>query len=173
MRHGNHPADNVNWVDAAAFCHWLSDRTQLAIALPTEFQWQLAATDGNPGKVYPWSDPVDPRWDPLEQPWRANTLESELGRSTAVGMYPTGASTGGVMDMAGTIYEWCRNAFDNPDNAQFAMSQDDQRVLRGGSWDDYAAHARSTFRLWYLPGYRYAFIGFRVVCLSPLSDTND
>jgi formylglycine-generating enzyme required for sulfatase activity len=44
-RHGNHPADMVNWWDAVAFCHWLSK--DLVFRLPTEFEWQLAATGGD------------------------------------------------------------------------------------------------------------------------------
>ena len=83
-----------------------------------------------PGADYPWG----PDWDPGQEPWRANTTESELGRSTAVGMYPAGASPAGVFDMAGTVWEWCLNAFDDPDNTAFPTSQEDRRVLRGGSW---------------------------------------
>ncbi len=46
-RHGNHPADSVNWVDAAAYCHWLSARLDFEVRLPTEYEWQLAATGGD------------------------------------------------------------------------------------------------------------------------------
>ncbi len=98
-RHGNHPVDSVNWYDAMAFCHWLSARLKFEVRLPTEYEWQLAATGGDPDRKYPWG--AD--WDPAKEPWRANTSESELGRSTAVGMYPAGASPAGVLDMAGTL----------------------------------------------------------------------
>jgi hypothetical protein len=96
-----------------AFFHWLEARLGGGIRLPTEFEWQLAATRGESGRVYPWG----PDWDPQAEPWRANTAESGLNRSTAVGLYPLGASPTGVRDMAGTIYEWCLNAFEDPDDS--------------------------------------------------------
>jgi formylglycine-generating enzyme required for sulfatase activity len=84
VRYGNHPADSTNWCDAAAFCHWLSARLSAEIRLPTEFEWQLAATGGDPARIYPWGR----EWDPEHEPWAANTLESGLNRTTAVGLYP-------------------------------------------------------------------------------------
>jgi formylglycine-generating enzyme required for sulfatase activity len=171
-RHGNHPADNVNWVDAAAFCHWLSDRRGQEIVLPTEFQWQLAATGGDPSRTYPWSAPPSPDWDPQQEPWRANTVESELVRSTAVGMYPAGVSAAGIADMAGTLWEWCLNAFEDIDNVGFPGSPQDLRVLRGGSWYSYQVYARSAYRNGDNPYYRNNFVGFRVVCSAPSLDTD-
>ena len=163
-RHGNHPADSVNWWDASVFCHWLSARFGFEVRLPTEFEWQLAATGGDAARTYPWG----PDWDPEQEPWRANTAESGLGRSTAVGLYPLGASRAGVLDMAGTIYEWCRNAFEDPDNTEFPATQEDRRVLRGGSWVDGQDGARSASRSRSDPGYRNVSVGFRVVCSSPI-----
>lgn len=103
-RHSNHPADMVNWWDAVAFCHWLSK--DLVLRLPTEFEWQLAATGGDSAYIYPWGA----AWDPRDEPWRANTFESGLGCTTAVGMYPAGTSLDGVLDLAGTVWEWCSTA---------------------------------------------------------------
>ena len=167
-RHGNHPADSVNWYDAAAFCHWLSARLDFEVRLPTEYEWQLAATGGDPARTYPWG----PEWDPQAEPWRANTSESGLGRSTAVGMYPAGASPAGIADMAGTLWEWCRNAFDDPDNTGFPQSPEDRRVLRGGSWGLSQDNARSALRFWHFPSIRNVDIGFRVVCSSPSLNTD-
>ena len=86
--HGNHPADTVNWWEAAAFCRWLSARLGAEIRLPTEHKWLLAATGGDRARAYPWGHD----WNPTRDPWRANTYESGLFRSTAVGLYPLGAS---------------------------------------------------------------------------------
>jgi formylglycine-generating enzyme required for sulfatase activity len=154
----NHPMDTVNWWDAQAFCHWLSSCLGYAVRLPTDHEWQLAATGGKSERGYPWGS----KWDPEAEPWRANTSEGGLGRTTAVGMYPAGASPAGVHDMAGTISEWCQNAFDNPDN--LSPSQDTPCVIRGGSWDTTFDLALSTFRNWDYPLNRYNYNGFRVVC---------
>ncbi|MDR4496262.1 MAG: SUMF1/EgtB/PvdO family nonheme iron enzyme [Nitrospirales bacterium] len=57
------------------------------IRLPTEWEWQQAATGGDPTHRYPW-----PRgWDGT----RCNSTESRLNRTTPVGIYPNGATQQG------------------------------------------------------------------------------
>jgi hypothetical protein len=85
-RRANHPAENLAWDEAMAYCRWLSNRLGYEIRLPTEWEWQQAATGGEPAREYPWGS----EWDGN----RANTYESELSRSTAVGMYPPGGFPG-------------------------------------------------------------------------------
>jgi formylglycine-generating enzyme required for sulfatase activity len=119
---------------------------------------------GEPKRTYPWG----PDWDPRQEPWRANTTESELNRSTAVGLYPRGVSTADTLDMAGTVWEWCLNAFEDPDNTGFPQGGQDYRVLRGGSWRDYRDNARSAIRDRDYPDDRSVFVGFRVLCSSPI-----
>ncbi|MGB2679856.1 MAG: SUMF1/EgtB/PvdO family nonheme iron enzyme, partial [Candidatus Competibacter sp.] len=97
-RHDNHPAENLCWLEAMAFCHWLSTKLGYEVRLPTEWEWQQAATGGDPANVYPWG----PDWDGN----RANTYESELNHSTAVGIYPQGASPVGTLDLSGNLWEW-------------------------------------------------------------------
>lgn len=162
-RLGNHPVDSVNWFDASAFCHWLGVRLGFEIRLPTEYEWQYAATNGDPAFTYPWG--AD--WDPGTEPWRANTFESDLGRSTAVGLYPGGVSRTDVLDMAGSIWEWCLNQFDEPDVTEFSTSNA-PRVVRGGSWLNYQDFARAAFRFRNYPYVRINNFGFRVVCSSPI-----
>lgn len=99
--------------------------------LPTEWEWQQAATGGDPSKEYPWGD-----W----QQGCANTFESKLGRMTAVGLYPQGASAQGVLDLAGNAWEGCLNKFDTPKDV--TPGGDARRVLRGGSWYDGRGPAR-------------------------------
>lgn len=164
VSYGNYPADGVSWWDAVAFCHWLSDREGVHIRLPTEFEWQLAATAGNEDRVYPWGSV----WDPDREPWRANTSESGLNCPTAVGLYPLGVSKTGVFDMAGTVWEWCWGVFADPTCAGTPQNEKRERVLRGGSWVNHQDHARSRNRLSYNPLLRHDNVGFRVVCASPL-----
>lgn len=166
-RYANHPALYVSWFDALAFCRWLSARLGLELRLPDEWEWQRAATGGDPARVFPWGTD----WDPKQEPHRANTFESRLGAATAVGMYPAGASPTGVLDMAGTVWDWCLNKHDSPDLTGSRRDDFDERVLRGGSWSDYRGFARSGDRYWSNPDYRidrYDFVGFRVLCSSPI-----
>jgi formylglycine-generating enzyme required for sulfatase activity len=133
------------------------------VRLPTDFEWQLAATGGDPANTYPWGA----HWDPEREPWRANTTESELLRSIAVGMYPAGKSRGGVLDLAGNLWEWCASDFDHRDDIRFPRDSLDFRVLRGGAWSRTHDLARCAFRMGYSLRYRNFGVGFRVVCSSP------
>ena len=196
-RHGNHPADSVNWYDAVSFCHWLSERLGFEVRLPTEFEWQLAAIgginrhsgmdrrnpdcrdatdpsppwslgsgdpcrndgknpDSPPPKTYPWGQD----WNPAEEPWRTNSYESDLGRATAVGMYPGGASALGVLDLSGTLWEWCLNTYDDPNDVTVSTAGA-ARVVRGGSWDFHAWNCRSAYRNYVVPVGRDYGTGFR------------
>ena len=161
-RFGNHPAVYVSWFDAVAFCRWLSRRLGFDVRLPDEWQWHQAATGGDDGNVFPWG----PDWDARAEPWRGNTFESRLGQPTAVGMYPAGAAPTGALDMAGTLWEWCLNKFDSPEELRSRADDFNTRVLRGGSWVGYQEYARSASRAGRNPHYRDYFIGFRVVCVA-------
>ena len=163
-RFGNHPATYVSWFDAVAFCRWLSQRLQVTIRLPDEWEWQWAATAGDPANTFPWG--FD--WDPKREPFRANTFESRLGAVTAAGMYPAGAARTGALDMAGTVWEWCLNKHPSPEVSASRGDDFDERVVRGGSWNDDQDYARSAFRYRDYPCDRSGDIGFRVLCSSPI-----
>jgi formylglycine-generating enzyme required for sulfatase activity len=131
--------------------------------------------------VYPWGS----QWEE----GRANTTESRLGRTTAVGMYPKGASAQGAMDLAGNVWEWCLDTYEEPSRrsgpettrrwwsrwwrpqspaASGSGRETIPRVLRGGSWLYLQFYARASYRFDFDPDDRNYFIGFRVVCVSPI-----
>jgi formylglycine-generating enzyme required for sulfatase activity len=114
----NHPRDSVSWYQCVAYTRWLNAKYKgetltnpgnssarcivgenAEIRLPLEWEWQWAA-QGNDGRDYPWGD-----WDGRF----TNTRECRLSRTTAVGMYPQGASWCGALDMRGSLWEWCLN----------------------------------------------------------------
>jgi formylglycine-generating enzyme required for sulfatase activity len=152
-RQDNHPAENVSWYDAIAFCRWLSARLGYEVRLPTEWEWQQAATGGKRTYEYPWGADWQPEY--------ANTYESGLSRTTAVGLYPRGASPVGALDMAGNVWEWCLNEYDKPRRTD--LSGDAHRVVRGGSWDNVRDDARASYRFWSLPAARVLVSGARLV----------
>jgi formylglycine-generating enzyme required for sulfatase activity len=153
----NQPAVMITWIEALAYCQWLSTRLGYEVRLPTEWEWQQAATGGDPKNQYPWG-----KWEE----GRANTFESEIGRVTAVGLYPHGRSAQGVPDLAGNVMEWCLNRYDSPKDVR--LGGDARRVVRGGSWGGDHEGARCAFRLHYHPVVRDDYLGFRVVCVSPI-----
>ena len=164
----NQPATDLAWVEALAYCEWLTKRLRLSkllgdgyeVRLPTEWEWQQAATGGDAQNQYPW------RRDWLEN--RANTVESDQGWMLAVGLYPTGASAQGIEDLAGNAWEWCLNKFEEP--SDIGLEGNDRRVLRGGSWRSHPVNTRAACRDYNHPADRSHYIGFRLVCcVSPPS----
>jgi formylglycine-generating enzyme required for sulfatase activity len=155
----SHPAQNVSWFDATAFCRWLSGRLGFEVRLPFEWEWEQAATGGNPGNTYPWGTD----WDAT----RANNSESRLQRTMAVEMYPGGASNQGVLDLCGNVGEWCANAFDDPRLLDQKATTRVRRAVRGSRGIN-RVRVRSGARNYQDPSGRHYGVGFRVVCVSPI-----
>jgi len=185
----NAPRDSVSWYQCVAFARWLNHRLRgltlvgtlpassavktdnagivptmivgenTEIRLPTEWEWQWMAQGGKLVKAYPWGD-----W----QEGYANTSEAGLSRTTAVGMYPHGAAECGALDAAGNLWEWCLNDYNNPVN----IINNEQKVLRGGSFDDDQYYAAASFRNLNNPYDRDNLIGLRMVVSAPIASLN-
>jgi len=158
----NGPRERVSWYEAIAFCRWLTQKynqqggSQKEVRLPTEWEWQQAATGGDPANVYPWG----PDWDAS----CCNSGESGLDRTTAVGMYPHRTWPESPLDMAGNVLEWCLSKFDNhviPQATRIDQSGG-PLVIRGGSWFDNPGALRSASRAGGSPDKRYFNVGFRL-----------
>jgi formylglycine-generating enzyme required for sulfatase activity len=156
----DHPAETVSWYDAIAFCRWLTAGLQASgdlgaheeIRLPKEEEWEKAAR-GTDGRVYPWGNDFDSD--------NANTSETGLKKSTAVGGYPSGTSPYGVLDMSGNVWEWTLTEFENRRSNEDTNNA--LRVTRGGSWWRDQSHATTYFRFGLTSDTKNHSVGFRVV----------
>jgi formylglycine-generating enzyme required for sulfatase activity len=170
----NQPVVGVTWYEAQAYAAWVNEclhrsgRLEAAqhCRLPYEAEWEKAAR-GEDGRLYPWGD----AWDKNN----CNTLEGRVMLPSPVGAYPQGAGPCGALDMAGNVWEWCTDWYDEQEYARQAAVEvvDPQgpltgqlKVLRGGSWSYYRRLARCASRHRNLPGGFLAHYGFRLV-VSP------
>jgi formylglycine-generating enzyme required for sulfatase activity len=153
----DHPIVRVNWDDAYAYAKWAK------VELPTEAQWEKAAR-GTDGRRYPWGSD----WDPGR--CRCSTSHQECGGTSPVGSFPSGQSPYGCLDMAGNVWEWCRDWYDPgywlhaPGADPVGAERGQFRVLRGGSWNnDNPTIFRAAGRFSFAPSAGYASYGFRCV----------
>jgi formylglycine-generating enzyme required for sulfatase activity len=183
----SHPVVGVSWLDAKAFCAWLTkkERKESKIGpsqeyrLPTDDEWSAAVGGGK----YPWGD----QWPPpagagnyagseaKDDTWPDwPTIEGyrdDYPRTSPVGSFR--ANQHGLFDMGGNVWQWCedwyRTSMNNSEALKNAFNRRDQggqsyRVLRGGSWQAGDCLAMSSsIRSHANPDYRYAFRGFRCV----------
>jgi iron(II)-dependent oxidoreductase len=155
------PVVHVSWFEADAFARAHGAR------LPTEFEWEKAATwDQQTGvaRAFPWG---------TERPLpgvHANV--DQLGGGPApAGGYPRGASPYGCLGMIGDVWEWTSSRFDpypgfvaHPykEYSEVFFGTDAYKVLRGGSWATRARLITPTFRNWDYPQRRQIFAGIRI-----------
>jgi formylglycine-generating enzyme required for sulfatase activity len=153
----NHPVWTVSPESADAYAAWLGARTGRRFRLPTEAEWEYAASGGD-GREFPWGDEPHPD--------TANIVEDGPLTTTAVGSYPGGRSPFGVDDMAGNVEEFVADDYrPYPGGEQV---EDDlvptggtYRIARGGSFTRFGDLARCRRRHGWYDRDIYA-IGFRL-----------
>lgn len=126
------PAAYVNWIDAVRYTQWLARETGKPYRLLRDAEYEKAARGGLPGKKYPWGD------DPIEG--RAD-FGNPSGSPKPGGSFP--ANGYGLHDMAGSMWCWCEECFEQVvPNDSAKMCYDDTLVkdtrlnpiCRGGSF---------------------------------------
>ncbi len=164
----DHPANEVSWPKAKKFCEAHEK------SLPTEAQWEWAATGGDRrkwpwGNEYPTCEHADFTFGPLVSPGGDSGCHG--GGTSPVKSHPKGNKvwpSGILYDMAGNVWEWCEDAYEaypmkrltDPlvENPRKAV-----HVVRGGGWNRSARGIQSAFRGAAIYSYEVPGLGFRCV----------
>jgi formylglycine-generating enzyme required for sulfatase activity/predicted ATPase len=171
------PVEGVSWLDAIEFCRRLSKHSSREYRLPSEAEWEYACRAGTTTPFHfgetITTDDVNYYGD---YPYGNAPKGEDRNESTDVGSFK-GANAFGLYDMHGNVWEWCADDWHNSyegapkdgsvwikDNKNYENIES-VKLLRGGSWGNYARNCRSAYRFYYYSPVQYFNIGFRVVCV--------
>ena len=142
----------IEWIDAVAFCEWLSKKEGKSYRLPTEAEWEYACRAGTTTRYHSGDDPetlvavanvrdatAAAKFERFS--WALKAPDGYVFTSP-VGRFKPNAF--GLYDMHGSAYQWCSNWFkldyysespvDDPTGPGVGYRNRVAHVLRGGSW---------------------------------------
>ncbi len=158
------PRVNITWFEAHDFCELRGMR------LPTEAEWEYAAR-GADNLIYTWGNDFDGarlnfcdvncNWD-----WADETVDDGYQYTAPAGSYEGGISWVAAYDLSGNVWEWTSTLYQNypydeNDGRESSSEANSDRVIRGGSWNNYVGDVRSANRGRYLPTINDHYVGFR------------
>jgi formylglycine-generating enzyme required for sulfatase activity len=153
----DYPINHVSWYGASFYCQAMGGR------LPTEAEWEYAAR-GTDGRIYPWGNEPPNKEKAVYQSESYDDL-------LPVDALPRGASPFGVYGMAGSMWEWVADWYDenfyaesvaeNPTGPEMGLT----KGIRGGAWpaNNQKDRIRATNRSSLDPTFFSSTVGFRCV----------
>ena len=158
----DYPMVYVSWWEAEAFCTWADRR------LPTEAEWEIAATYGPDGVRRPWFP-----WGDRDPVPSEAALDLRTTGTVPVGAHEQGAGPWGHRQLIGNVWEWTSSTFGPYPHFEPDAYRDNsepwfysRKVLRGGSWSTQNRYVRSTFRNYFQPFRQDVIAGFRTCARS-------
>ncbi|GHT84308.1 hypothetical protein FACS18947_1580 [Bacteroidia bacterium] len=157
----NYPMYYVSWEETQEFISRLNAATGKTYRLPTEAEWEYAARGGNKSQGYKYSGSHS-----------ANAVAWYHENSGSTN-HPVGTKLPnelGIYDMSGSVWEWCFDWYGaypaSPQTNPKGATSGSSRVIRGGSWFNFALYVRVPARSGISPGFRDYNLGFRLASSS-------
>ncbi len=155
-----HPVNCVDWKQADRYAKFKAAR------LPSESEWEYAATSGGRNQKYPWGN-EEPSCERAVMHGE-DAYGCDGGGTMPVCSKPDGNTAQGLCDMAGNVWQWVQDKYqdsyaDAPADGSAFEAAGSYRVWRGGSFiNGGARYLRAKYRNNVGPGYRGSLVGFRV-----------
>ena len=159
LKNRNDSAVNISFNDAVSFVEWMSNKTGSQYRLLTEAEWEYVVRAGT-STPYPFHSSAIHLF--------ANTEGEKDGFVYVAPFDFFGANKFGLHNMQGNVMEWTQDCWNEnytnapTDGSSWLTGNCNLRVLRGGSWNDEPARARSASRYVLPPDFRLTSLGFRV-----------
>jgi formylglycine-generating enzyme required for sulfatase activity len=158
VERANHPVYTISPRAADAYVFWIAQKTGIPYRLPTEAEWEWVAA-GPHNLEFPWGNAFNAEL--------ANTAETGLLTTSAVGVFLGGESHFGINDMAGNVEEYVACNYAPYPNGQMVKDHlvelnGDYRVARGGSFARFRDLARTKRRHGHNPKSATYAMGFRL-----------
>lgn len=154
---GSRPVINISWEDAKAYCEYYKVR------LPTEAEWEFAATGGNKSQHYKYSgshSPDEVAWYKENSSNRTHVVKTKA--SNELGIYDM---SGNVIEMCADWYDsnyYSRSPLENPINDKPTGEYFNGPSCRGGSFVTSAVFLESVSRTGGVSTDKKRFLGFRI-----------
>ena len=158
---GARPASNLDWDDAQQYVAWLSRKTGKSYRLPTEAEWEFAARGGTTTSYY---------WGGSMEKGHAHCTgcngPEPADNAVETGRYPPNPL--GLYDVSGNVAEWVQDCWNDSyrgapsDGSAWVKPRCQERVLRGGSFNNDPRYVRSASRYKYDYDVRFYANGLRV-----------
>lgn len=192
-RYMRYPVVGVSQLQAMAYAHWRTQylnqylrkrnlAVEVAYRLPTEAEFQLAASGGNKGWNYPWGNYLKNKAGCM----MANFKNGKGNYAEDGALYPARVDSYfpndyGIYNIVGNVAEWTStnyvedpNAFQHDFNPSISFNtfETDKKqlqriVVKGGSWKDPADKIKIATRSYEYAESARSYVGFRCVLDLP------